>query len=79
MAGEKTHRTPIHAWPGPRPNVLHVICDDGSVWKSGSHGADEYEELRPVPGSRRAAELAAPAKAPPRKPAPKAPAKDADK
>lgn len=47
-------RTPVGVAPESGGGRLVIVCDDGSIWKWLQEGS-RWEEMAPVPGSRRAA------------------------
>lgn len=47
------YRRPVAVAPESAAGRLVVVCDDGSLWKW-LHDGNRWEELAPVPGSRRA-------------------------
>jgi hypothetical protein len=48
------YRRPVAVAPESAAGRLVIVCDDGSIWKWFDDG-NRWEELTPVPGSRRAA------------------------
>jgi hypothetical protein len=54
-AGE---RHPVGIAPESSNGRLVVVCDDGSVW-AWFHDGRRWEEMPPVPGTRRRAEIGA--------------------
>lgn len=47
------YRRPVGVAPESVSGRLVVVCDDGSIWKW-LHEGNRWEEMAPVPGSRRA-------------------------
>lgn len=55
MMSEAEHsRCPVGVAPESASGRLVVVCDDGSIWKW-LHDVSRWEEMAPVPGTRRAA------------------------
>lgn len=46
------HRRPVGVAAESGSGRLIVVCDDGSIWKW-LHDGNRWEEMTPVPGSRR--------------------------
>jgi hypothetical protein len=47
------YRRPVGVAPESASGRLVVVCDDGSIWKW-LHEVNRWEEMAPIPGSRRA-------------------------
>ena len=57
MSDNKGERKPISVVFNPNGDRILVVCDDGSVWSRSPNGTDWKENL-PIPGTRRAHEVA---------------------
>lgn len=53
---DKHYRQPVGVTGLSRPYSMLVTCDDGSMWQYDPTNG-ESEELPPIPGTKRAAEL----------------------
>lgn len=53
MNDAESYRRPVGVSPESTSGRLVVVCDDGSIWKW-LHEGSRWEEMAPVPGSRRA-------------------------
>lgn len=47
------YRRPVGVAPESTSGRLVVVCDDGSIWQW-IHDRNRWEEMAPIPGSRRA-------------------------